>query len=168
MNRFIYVLVIGVSLYISALATADTYTCKISGTVSGMALGFIIDGEVIDGDGIISCVNREDGRESRRVELPVHLTLAGLGVGFDFTIIKSVELVADGIDEVRNPRDLLGEFNVGASAGVTLIDRGYNVVSAISVKHRGNGIGFEVGFMGERAIGLGARVNGFVFRVKAL
>jgi hypothetical protein len=166
MKRYLYLLVLGLVLWIPSQARADSYTCNLRGTMSGVAIGFIFDGEFITGHGVYTCIVQDTGHAPRTVQVPVRLALVGGGLGFDFTIIQSMNLIADGIGEVRNPRDLLGEFNVGASAGVTLINRGYNIDSAISVKHRGNGIGFEVGFIGERAIGLGARVNGFILSVK--
>ncbi len=164
--RYLYVLALGLVLLIPAQARADSYVCKLSGSVNGVALGFVIDGEFIAGHGVFTCVDREGGRAPRTIRVPVRLALAGAGLGFDFTIIRSVNLITDGIGEIRDPQDLMGEFSVGASTGVTLINRGYNINSAISVKHRARGIGFEIGFSGERAVGLGARVNGFVLKVK--
>jgi len=166
MKTWILMAALGITAFASTQAKADSYTCKLRGSMSGVALGFVFDGEFISGHGTYSCVEQDGGSSPRTINTPVRLSLVGGGVGFDFTVIQSVNIIADGIGEVRNPRDLLGEFNVGASAGATLINRGYNIDSAISVKQRANGIGFEVGFIGERAVGLSARLNGFVMRVK--
>ncbi|MGZ3702357.1 MAG: hypothetical protein ACXWSD_11240 [Bdellovibrionota bacterium] len=146
-------------------SAASAYTCQLKGAISGLKLGFILDGQVLGGDAVIHC---EDATHSglHDVDMPVRVRVVGGGVGFDFTIVKRANLVTAGIGLVRRPADLLGEYSVAASAGVTLIERGYNIQSAISVKHRAHGIAFEVGFQGEKAIGLGARLNGLVMVVE--
>lgn len=146
-------------------ADAAAYTCDLRGSISGIRLGFFIDGQVLGGDGMIHCVDAtHHGRSD--VNLPVRVRLVGGGVGFDFTIVRRVDLRTAGIGFVRRPSDLLGQYDVAASAGYDLIHHGISVQSAISVKHRGHGLAFEVGFQGERAIGLGARLNGLLMSVE--
>lgn len=146
-------------------AALASYTCSMRGSISGLKLGFIIDGQVLGGDAVIHCVDATR-RGLRDVDMPVRVQIIGGGVGFDFTIVHRAHIFSAGIGAVRRPADLLGQYSVAASAGVTLIRRGYNIQSAISVKNRAHGIGFEVGFQGERAFGLGARLNGLVMVVK--
>jgi len=146
-------------------AKAATWECQLAGEMSGVKLGFIFGGQVIRGDGEIRCATEKDG-VSRNVKLPVRLSIVGGGVGFDFTIVRHMQIFTNGIGGVNDPRDLTGQFNVAASAGVTLIDQGRSVDSAISVKHKARGLGFEVGMTGEDAIGLGARVHGLIFVVE--
>jgi len=146
-------------------AQGAAYTCDMRGAISGIKLGFFIDGQILGGDAVIHC---KDATNSglRDVSMPVRVRVIGGGVGFDFTIVQRANIISDGIGAVRSPRDLVGQYDVAASAGITLINRGYNVQSAISVKRRGNGVAFEVGFQGEKAIGLGARLNGLVLVVE--
>lgn len=148
-------------------AAPSLYNCQLRGSMSGFKLGFILGGQYLSGRGMIRCTENAR-RNPRTVNMPVSLRIAGGGVGFDLTIVKRVNIITAGIGAVRRPRDLTGQFNVAASAGLTLIRRGYNVQSAISVKHRGNGLAFEVGFQGERAYGLGARLHGLVMTVRPL
>ena len=144
---------------------ASAYTCQLRGAISGIKLGFFIDGQILGGDGVIHCF---DATHSglRDVDMPVRVRVIGGGIGFDFTIVQRVNIVTAGIGAIRRPTDLLGQYSVAASAGITLINHGYNVQSAISVKHRVHGIAFEVGFQGEKAIGLGVRLNGLVMVVE--
>lgn len=55
---------------------------------------------------------------------------------------------------------------MGASSGLTFVKKGIHVQSAVSVKKQARGIAFELGFVGERAYGLGARLHGMVLWVK--
>ena len=149
---------------LSPSAFAETWRCEIGGDMAGVKLGFFFGGQVIRGEGEISC-STEGGRESR---VPVRLAILGGGVGFDFTIVRQVRIVSEGVGGLRGPADLLGAFSVAASAGTTLIHQGHNVDAAISVKGKGRGLGFEVGMIGEDAVGLGARVHGLAFLVERL
>jgi hypothetical protein len=160
---------IGLFMATADSAKADAWTCEMNGRVSGIKIGFIFGGQIISGNGLISCTGEDNsGNAFTPVKIPVKITILGGGVGFDFTIVRRLNVFSGAVGEVRNPRDLLGQFDVGASAGVTLIKRGYNVSSAISVKNEANGLGFELGMTGERAYGLGARLHGYVMNVEPL
>jgi len=148
-------------------AAPSLYNCQLRGSMRGFKIGFGLGGQYLSGTGVIRCT--ENARRSpRTVSMPVRLRIAGGGVGFDFTIVRRVNIITAGIGSVRRPRDLTGSFNVAASAGVTLIRRGYNINSAISVKNRANGVAFEMGFQGERAYGLGARLHGLVMTIRPM
>jgi hypothetical protein len=157
--------VVAEEMYATPEADAAAYTCDLRGAISGVRLGFFIDGQILGGDATIHCTDAVHHR-LRDVNMPVRVRVIGGGVGFDFTIVQRVNLRTAGIGAIRNPRDLLGQYNVAASAGLDLINRGISVQSAISVKHRAHGLAFEVGFQGEKAIGLGARLNGLIFLVE--
>ncbi len=148
-----------------AAAAPASYSCDLRGSISGIKLGFFIDGQVLGGDAVIHCTDATHNG-LRDVYMPVRVRVIGGGVGFDFTIVKRTNLVTAGMGLVRRPADLLGQYDVAASAGVTLINRGFNIQSAISVKRRGNGVAFEIGFQGERAVGLGARLDGLLMVVE--
>ncbi len=148
-------------------AAPSLYNCQLRGSMRGFKLGFGIGGQYLSGTGMIRCTENTR-RNPRTVDMPVRLRIAGGGVGFDLTIVRRLNLITAGIGAVRRPRDLTGQFSVAASAGFTLIRRGYNIQSAISVKNRANGIAFEVGFQGEKAYGLGARLHGLVMTVRPM
>lgn len=143
------------------------YSCRMDGEMHGLKLGWGLGGQYMSGKGMITCVDLRHG-QPRKIQVPVKVRILGAGVGFDFTIVKSMKFTSGGVGYVRNPMDLTGSFSVGKSAGVTLIKRGYNVNAAISVKHHVHGLAFEMGFSGERAYGLGARLHGTIMTVKAL
>jgi len=169
MRFFLFSLIVALPLFAGNVleARADTWKCEMRGEMSGVKLGFLFGGQVIKGDGNIHCeVEQTGGAQVRTVAFPVRISIVGGGIGFDFTVVHQMEIFTAGIGGIRNPQDLLGQFSVSASAGITLIDQGRNVDAAISVKHRARGLGFEVGMIGEDAIGLGARVHGLVFLVE--
>jgi len=140
------------------------YACRMQGEVSGVKLGFIFGAQVLGGYGNIIC----NDQRGRRTVLPVRFDIVGGGFSFDLTYVDSAMIVTAGIGYVHSPMDLTGQFSVAASAGTTLITRGYNVQSAVSVKKHARGIGFELGFMGEEAYGLGARLHGLLMFVRPL
>lgn len=156
--------ILAAALLFTPSAFAETWRCELGGDMAGVKLGFFFGGQVIRGEGEISC-RTEGGRAAR---VPVRLAILGGGVGFDFTVVRHVRVVSEGVGGVRAPSELLGSFSVAASAGTTLIDQGHNVDAAISVKSKGKGLGFEVGLLGEDAVGLGARVHGLAFLVERL
>ena len=141
----------------------DTWECQLDGNVSGVKLGFIFGGQFLRGDGEISCV--ELNNPDNQVFLPVTLTIAGGGLGFDFTIVRSVRVLSAGIGNVAGPASFTGSFKVAASAGVTLLDQGINADAALKLTAN-NGAGLEVGLIGEDAVGLGARLHGLIFTVE--
>lgn len=143
------------------------YSCRLDGQLRGLKLGWGLGGQYMSGKGAITCVDLRHG-QPRKISMPVKVRILGGGIGFDFTIVRSMKFTSGGLGYVHSPMDLTGSFSVGHSAGVTLIKRGYSVNSAISVKKHAKGLAFELGFMGERAYGLGARLHGTVMTVRPL
>jgi|GEM_PF-2474808 len=143
------------------------YSCRVDANMHGLKLGFGPSAQYMSGKGNIHCVDMRHG-QVREINVPVKIRIIGAGVGVDFTIVRSVRMTSGGLGYVHDPMDLTGSFTVGKSAGVTLINRGYSVNSAISVKHHVKGVSYELGFMGERAYGLGARLHGTVMTIRAL
>lgn len=166
MKKLFLALVASLTLASAPQAKADvvdTYACQLKGRMAGVRLGLGLGGQLLDGKGEIVCVS-DNGGET--VVIPVKLAIVGGGFSFDFNIVRKLNLVTVGIGKVRNPYDLTGQFSVGASTGYTFIKHGLSVQSAISVKNRANGLAFEIGLMGEKAYGLGARLHGVVLVVK--
>ncbi len=143
------------------------YSCRVNADMKGLKLGFGPGAQYMSGYGEIHCVDMRHG-VARQIRVPVKVRIVGAGVGFDFTIVRGVRMTSGGLGYVASPMDLTGSFSVGHSAGVTLIKRGINVNSAISVKKHGKGLSYELGFMGERAYGLGARLHGTVMTIRPL
>lgn len=143
------------------------YSCRMDGQLKGLKLGWGIGGQYMSGKGAITCVDLRHG-QPRKIHMPVKVRIIGGGLGFDFTIVRGLKFTSGGLGYVHSPMDLTGSFSVGASSGVTLIKRGYNVNSAISVKKHAKGLAFELGFSGEKAYGLGARLHGTVMTVRPL
>lgn len=143
--------------------TTQRYHCTLDGHIHGVSIGIGLSGQELHGPGRLTCRDRQTGhRESRRVEL----NLVGIGIGFDFTIVKSMRVHSSGIETAVGFPDFDRSFNVGAIAGVTVVDDGVSVDSAVQVSDEQ--LGFELGFIGERAIGLGARLQGMVFTIKPI
>lgn len=143
------------------------YSCRMDANMRGLKLGFGPSAQYMSGRGEIHCVDMRHG-VAREVRVPVKIRIIGAGVGVDFTIVRGVRMTSGGLGYVHSPMDLVGSFSVGKSAGVTFINRGVSVNSSISVKHHAKGLSYELGFMGERAYGLGARLHGTVMTVRAL
>lgn len=143
------------------------YSCRLDGEMRGLKLGWGLGGQYMSGKGAITCVDIRHG-QPRKIHMPVKVRIIGGGIGFDFTIVRSMKFTSGGLGYVHSPMDLTGSFSVGKSAGVTLIKRGYSINSAISVKKHGKGLAFELGFAGEKAYGLGARLHGTVMTVRPL
>lgn len=143
------------------------YSCRLDGQLKGVKLGWFVGGQYMSGKGAITCVDMRHG-QPRKIHMPVKVRIIGGGLGFDFTIVRGLKFTSGGLGYVHSPMDLTGSFSVGASSGVTLIKRGYNVNSAISVKKHAKGLAFELGFSGEKAYGLGARLHGTVMTVRPL
>lgn len=139
------------------------YVCRFEGELRGLRLGFGVGAQYLGGRGVISCIAPATGRH---VHLPVKYRLLGAGLGYDLAWVRRVKITSAGFGVVASPFDLTGQFSVGASSGVTFVSRGINVQSAVSVKKKARGISFELGFQGERAIGLGARLHGMLLWVK--
>jgi hypothetical protein len=141
------------------------YVCRFEGELRGLRLGFGVGAQYLGGRGVISCIAPATGRH---VHLPVKYRLLGAGLGYDLAWVRSVKITSAGFGAVASPFDLTGQFSVGASSGVTFVNRGINVQSAVSVKKKARGISFELGFQGEKAVGVGARLHGMVLWVKPL
>jgi hypothetical protein len=139
------------------------YVCRLEGELKGLRLGFGLSAQFLGGRGTISCIAPGSGRH---YHLPVKYRLLGAGPGFDLTWIRSVKITSAGLGLVSSPYHLMGQFAVGAASGITFVKRGIQVQSAISVKKKARGIAFELGLLGERAVGLGARLHGTVLWVK--
>lgn len=140
------------------------YSCQLVGDMAGIDIGAGVSGEVMGGRGTISCTDRSFG-ETHNVDVPVRITIIGVGPGFDFAVVKHVRLITGGLGLVRSPMDLTGQFTLGASAGLEFFNHGYAVDSAVSVKRHATGLGFELGFMSEEAYGLGAHLHGMLMIV---
>src|SRR5690606_37339936 len=127
--------------------------------------GWGVAGQYMSGKAMITCSSERQGK-MRHVQTPVKVRIVGGGGGFDFTIVRSMKFTTGGLGYVHSAHDFYGSFTVGKSAGVTLIKRGYTVNSAISVKRKARGLAFELGFMSEKAYGLGYRLHGTVMTIK--
>jgi hypothetical protein len=163
MNVRILGIILGALTFSSSALAVDNWECRLDGNVSGVKLGFIFGGQFLQGYGQIDCI--EINNPTNHVVEPVKLTVAGGGIGFDFTIVRSVRLISAGIGNVVGPESFLGSFKVGATAGATLINQGINADAAVKIT-KNNGFGLELGLIGEDALGLGARLHGLVFIVE--
>lgn len=144
-------------------AGVDTWQCRLEGNIKGAKLGFGLGGQYLGGKGVVRCVDGNDFQNV--VVVPVKMKLIGGGWGFDFTIVKSVQVVSAGIGNLSGPEAFFGSFKVGATAGATLIDQGINADAAIRLS-KNNSFGLELGLIGEDALGLGVRLHGLVFLVQ--
>lgn len=152
-------------LLFSTFASADVareinYTCRLSGNISGASVAFVFGGQILEGPGRLSCVNGLTGETMR---YPVTLRLAGAGVGFDLTAIRSVRVYSSGIG-VNDPQSLYRSFGVGATAGANLIRSGVSYDAAVRASE--SGLNFELGFQGKEILGLGAHLYGMIFSVR--
>ena len=170
MNKFLLSALIAVSSLIgisSAQATtqvSDTarfaYTCQLRGHIHGNSVAVIVGGEYLSGTGYLTCDNAVTGKRSR---IPIAMSLVGAGIGFDFTVIRSVQIFSAGFG-IDNPRAFMGEFGIGATAGAELGRAGLAFDLAFEVKNRA-GLDVEVGLQGQNAAGLGAHLYGMTFKV---
>jgi hypothetical protein len=136
-----------------------TYSCRLDGNISGASIGVIIGGQFISGPGLITC---RTGSEVRT--LPVRMRLIGFGPAIDFTIIKAMHVQSAGFEVVGGPENLVRSYNVGATAGATLINAGIGFNVAIRVSN--SGLGFELALQSPEVVGLGARLYGMVFDIQ--
>ena len=139
------------------------YTCDLDGHIGGASLGFGLSAQVLSGKGVLRCRDNSTGEYSRR---NVKLSLVGAGVGFDFTVVRSLRLHAAGIETARGLDDFDHSFSVGAIAGATVLSDGLSAQSALRVSNEG--LGFELGLMGQEAVGLGVRLQGMVFSIERI
>ncbi|MCB9026434.1 MAG: hypothetical protein H6625_08975 [Bdellovibrionaceae bacterium] len=94
----------------------------------------------------------------------VKLKLMGAGVGLGFSKVKSVAVKSIGIGLTNGPESLYGKYSVGATAGLSLINRGYDFDAAVRLSK--SGLGFELGFFGQDVNGLEAHLHGMVMTIK--
>lgn len=168
MKRMIYALAITLSATLLSLppASASTpelaaTTCKLEGELSGLGLGFIWGGQIISGDGEISC-RTDEGVEVSRV--PVQMQFISGGFGFDFSIINSMVVESGSVRVSNGPNDLVGSFSVGATAGMTLIDTGIDFDVALKLTKE-PGLALELAVKSKDVDGLGARLHAMTFIV---
>ncbi len=140
--------------------SAPLYTCKLAGSIRGHSIAIGIGGQYLHGNGVLSCVNNIVGDV---VSLPVHMEMFGAGIGIDFTFIKGMRVYSAGIG-ANDPHDFVRSYNIGATAGGTLIAAGLDFDAAIRAAGSG-GFGFEVGMTGKNAVGLGAHLYGMGFKI---
>ena len=153
-----------VAASMTAHADVETWTCDMSGEVAGLGLSWGLGGQIIRGEGDLSCKSSRGDS----VEIPVKMRFYSFGFGFDVSFIESMQVVSAGIGPVEDPMSLMDTYSVGATAGATLIERGIDFDAVVKVSSDEDDFGFEVGLMGRDVYGLGVRLQGMLFRVKPL
>ncbi|MFN7904168.1 MAG: hypothetical protein ACK5P5_03200 [Pseudobdellovibrionaceae bacterium] len=143
------------------LTVGPLWTCSLQGNLSGYSFSPIISFQQLRGTGVLSCVTAQN----ERAEYPVILRLGGLGIGLGFSKIDHVAIYSTSFGVAKDPRALIGSYNVGSTAGATLIQAGISFDAALSVKKQG-GASFELAFQGQDARGLEVRLQGMVFEIE--
>ena len=141
-------------------AKAFAYTCQLRGRIHGNSVAIIIGGEYLSGTGYLTCENNISGKSMR---VPIAMSLVGAGIGFDFTVIRSIRIFSAGFG-IDNPSRFAGEFGLGVTGGATLVRAGLGFDVAFEVRNRA-GLNVELGLQGENAVGLGAHLYGMTFKV---
>ena len=163
----VYVFLVAVGLTPFAPSQAQTqaptqgqYNCQLSGQMEGASVAIGLGGQVIAGPGVVECVDYN----KRTTSIPVKLSLVGGGVGLDVTIIRNLTIRSSTV-QVADPDTLMRSFGLGATAGATLLAAGvsFNVAAKAS---DATGFGFDVGFTGQDALGLGAHLYAMTFKVE--
>jgi len=163
----VHVFSVAVGLTPFALAQAQTpaptqgqYNCQLSGQMAGASVAVGLGGQVISGTGVVECVDSN----KQTTSIPVKLGLIGGGVGFDVTIIRNLTIRSSTV-QVANPDTLIRSFGLGATTGATLLATGvsFNVAAKVS---DASGFGFDIGFAGQDALGLGAHLYAMSFKVE--
>lgn len=137
-----------------------TSTCNIVGEIRGISAGFVFGGQYLGGKGVVTCTNGSGVTTS----MPIDLTLVSAGWSFDFTLVRSVKVVAVGVSVTNGPMDFVRSYNIGATAGATLLSAGVDFDAAIKLND--GHLGFEVGLKGKKAYGLGVRLHGMIFYIQ--
>lgn len=137
------------------------YDCQLAGDIHGHSIAIGIGGTRLRGTGVITCRHNITGEVT---QMPVQMKLTGLGVGLDFTHVRSVRVLSVGVG-VNDPRYFFQSYAVGATAGVNLLRLGISADAAIKVSGR-DGAGFEVGLIGKDIVGLGAHLYGMAFMIQ--
>lgn len=145
----------------TAQAENRVYSCYLEGTAKGISISIGVGAQVIRGNGVVTC---QSG--SRVITRPVKLRFYSAGIGFELAYIKSMRIRSSKVRIYDGPEGLIGEYDIGATAGVTLINQGIDFDAAVEVTSS-DGFGFEVAMIGKDVYGLGAKLHGMVFAVKA-
>lgn len=144
----------------SAEAAPTGYECYLDGTAKGLSISIGFGAQVIRGDGVVTCTS-DEGTFTK----PVKLGFYSAGIGFELAYIKSLRVRSSKIRIYDGPESFIGEYDIGATAGVTLINQGLDFDAAIEVT-ADDGFGFEVAMIGKDVVGLGAKLHGMVFAIK--
>ncbi len=136
------------------------YLCRLTGEMRGVSIAFGVGGQVISGQGKITCTDLNTGR---RLVQPVKLRLAGAGWGLELSRIRSIRVVSSGVT-VSNIAYFYDNFSVGAEAGASLINQGIGFDLALRLAGQ-NGFGFDLAVQGRDILGLGAHLYAMGFRI---
>ncbi len=145
----------------TAQAENRAYTCYLEGNAKGLSISIGFGAQIIRGNGIVRC---QSG--SRVITRPVKIRFYSAGIGFELAYIKSMRIRSSKIRIYDGPEGLIGEYDIGATAGVTLLNQGIDFDAAIEVTSS-DGFGFEVAMIGKDVYGLGAKLHGMIFAIKA-
>lgn len=141
-------------------STGPAWTCQLTGNLSGFSASPIISFQHLSGTGTLSC----DTVDNHHMDVPVSMTLSGLGVGLGFSNIQNVSVYSASIGIADDPHALMGSYGVGATAGATLIQAGISFDVALNLKKEG-GASFDIGLKSMDAQGLELKLQGMVFEI---
>lgn len=142
------------------MATGSTYNCRLSGEISGLGVAIGVGGQVLSGAGQLDCVNTATG--VNRTTL-VNLRMAGGGVGFEISAIRSV-LIRSSTVTVSDISRFYDTFSVGAETGAEFGREGISYDVAIRLTGR-KGLGFGVALQSKDILGLGAHLYAMGFEI---
>lgn len=155
------VLLSAIGLVGTAEAAPTAYSCYLDGSAKGLSISIGFGAQVIRGDGVVTCTSSEGETFTK----PVKLGFYSAGIGFELAYIKSMRVRSSKIRIYDGPESFIGEYDIGATAGITLINQGLDFDAAVEVT-ADDGFGFEVAMIGKDVIGLGAKLHGMVFAIK--
>ncbi|MCC6137035.1 MAG: hypothetical protein IT287_00250 [Bdellovibrionaceae bacterium] len=152
-----------IAVSFAAVAHADNLTgpawvCSLEANASGVSVGLFFNVTDVKGEGEIKCSRPED---KMNVTVPVAIQLGGLGFGLGFSKIKELKVYTLNVG-VADPSDMLGEFNAGLEAAVTVVEAGAGVMVGVQAD---SGLAFDLGVVGQKAKGLNIKVGGFVLEI---
>lgn len=139
----------------------STNHCYIDGSVKGMGLSFVFGGQIIAGEGVITCT---DSNQQLVEQVPVRIQFMSAGLGFDFSVIREIQVHSAALRLSNGAADLVGSFSVGATAGATLLDQGIDFDTAIQIR-REPGLSLALALKGKSAVGLGVRLQAMTMLV---
>ncbi len=145
-------------------ASGPLWGCDLEGELSGKRVGVILGIQKLDGEGVLSCTAINSDRVK---EVPVKLSVRGVGLGLGYAEVSTVKVVGLGVGYLRNPEAFSESFKIGPSAGLNLIRGGFDVDAAFSLSSN-NGAGFEVGLELQDANGIDAHAHLKTFKIKAI